>query len=208
MRGKSCVDSNFSGISEFMSKFPDNFLWGSATASHQVEGAWDQDGKGPSIWDVFGHRKGKIKDGSNADVACDQYHRFKEDAALMKQLNLNAYRFSISWPRVLPKGKGEVNQKGLDYYKRLVDALRNNGVEPMATLYHWDLPYELHNAGGWLNRKSIEWFAEYTEVVVEALKDHVRYWVPFNEQNVHSELGYRHGWHCPGAVGGAIRRCR
>lgn len=178
------------------------FYWGTATAATQVEGAWNEDGKSPSIWDVAGHTPGRIKDGSNADIACDQYHRFREDIALMKQMNMNSYRFSVSWPRVIPTGNGAVNQKGLDYYSRLVDALREAGVEPMLTLYHWDLPYDLHNAGGWLNRKIVDWYCTYTEAVVKALGDRVRYWIPFNEQNVTTELGLRHGWHAPFSAGG------
>ncbi|MDX2226580.1 MAG: family 1 glycosylhydrolase, partial [Verrucomicrobiae bacterium] len=165
-------------------------------------GAWNEDGKGPSLWDVYGHTPGKIKDGSNADVACDQYHLYAQDVALMKQLGFNAYRFSLSWPRILPEGKGAVNQKGLDYYRRLVDCLRENGIEPVATLYHWDLPDALHQAGGLLNRKIVDWFEDYTRIAVKALGDRVQYWIPVNEPNVHTELGYCHGWHAPGAVGG------
>jgi len=134
-----------------------------------------------------------VKDGSNADVACDRYHRYVEDAALMKKLGLNAYRFSISWPRIYPHGHGEVNQKGLDYYSRLVDCLIENGITPMATLFHWDLPLAIHQSGGWLNRRSVTWFEQYARTVIKALGDRVKYWIPINEPNVHSKLGYRHG---------------
>ncbi|MDK3161827.1 GH1 family beta-glucosidase [Kamptonema cortianum] len=185
-----------------MKTFPENFLWGSATAATQVEGAWNLDGKSPSIWDDFAHTPGLVSDGSNADTACDQYHRYSEDAALMRELGMNAYRFSIAWPRIIPTGHGEINQKGLDYYSRLVDTLIANGITPVATLYHWDLPRAIHQSGGWLNRKSVGWFEQYARTVIKALGNRVKYWIPINEPNVHSELGYRHGWHAPASVGG------
>ena len=134
-------------------KFPADFSWGTATASYQVEGAWKEDGKGESIWDRFSHEPGRIMNGDTGDVACDQYHRFKEDIALMKDLGLRGYRFSIAWPRVFPEGKGKVNQAGLDYYNRLVDELLANDIRPFPTLFHWDLPQALQDEGGWANRE-------------------------------------------------------
>src|SRR5574341_400745 len=162
-------------------RFPAGFTWGTATASYQVEGAKDEDGKGESIWDRFSHTPGNVMNGDTGDVACDQYHRFKEDVALMKELGVGSYRFSVSWPRVFPQGKGAVNQKGLDYYNRLVDELLANGIAPRPTLYHWDLPQALQDEGGWANRGMIGWFAEYARTVVEALGDRVKMWMVFNE---------------------------
>lgn len=179
-------------------KFPAGFAWGTATASYQVEGAWDEDGKGESIWDRFVHTSGRIANDDTGDVACDQYHRYKEDVAIMKELGLNAYRFSISWPRVIPDGKGAVNQKGLDYYSRLVDELLANGIQPYPTLYHWDLPQALEDAGGWSNREIVPQFAEYARVVVDALGDRVKQWMVFNEPWVFTYLGYLYGVHAPG----------
>lgn len=185
-----------------MKNFPENFLWGSATSAIQVEGAWDTDGRSATIWDVYSHTPGLIKDGSTPNVAADQYHRYAEDAAIMKELGLKAYRFSVAWPRIYPDGHGTPNSKGLDYYSRLVDTLLAHGVTPMVTLYHWELPLCIHQAGGWLNRKSVDWFEQYARTLAKTLGDRVKHWVPINEPNVHSELGYRHGWHAPGAVGG------
>ncbi len=185
-----------------MKTFPDNFLWGAATSAIQVEGAWNLDGRSPSIWDTYSQKPGLIKDGSTPSVACDQYHRYAEDAAIMKSLGLKAHRFSVAWPRVMPAGHGEVNTKGLDYYSRLVDCLLENGVTPIVTLYHWELPMSVHDAGGWINRACVDWFEQYARAVIKTLGDRVKHWVPVNEPNVHSELGYRHGWHAPGAVGG------
>ena len=145
-------------------KFPSNFLWGSATSSYQIEGAWNEDGKGESIWDRFTHTPGKIKDSSTGDVACDHYHRWADDIALMKSLNLQAYRFSIAWPRILPDGTGQVNQAGLDFYSRLVDGLLEAGITPFATLYHWDLPQALQDRGGWPERATVGSFVEYADV--------------------------------------------
>ena len=171
-------------------KFPADFSWGTATASYQVEGAWQEDGKGESIWDRFSHEPGRIINGDTGDVACDQYHRYKEDIALMKDLGLRGYRFSISWPRIFPEGKGKVNQAGLDYYNRLVDELLANGITPFPTLYHWDLPQALQDSGGWANRDIIEHFTTYAETCIKSLGDRVKHWMVFNEPWVFTFLGY------------------
>ncbi len=180
-------------------RFPPDFSWGAATASYQVEGAWNADGKGESIWDRFSHVPGNIANGDTGDVACDQYHRYKEDIALMKRLGLGGYRFSIAWPRVFPHGKGPVNQKGLDYYNRLVDELLANGIRPFPTLYHWDLPQALQDEGGWANRDIIGHFTTYAETCVKALGDRVKHWIVFNEPWVFTFLGYVVGIHAPGS---------
>ncbi|HUM06171.1 MAG TPA: GH1 family beta-glucosidase [Terriglobales bacterium] len=178
--------------------FPKNFYWGIATAAYQIEGAWNEDGKGESIWDRFAHTPGKIKDGTNGDVACDSYHRWREDIALMKAMHLNSYRFSISWPRIQPSGSGKANQKGLDYYSRLVDALLEARIRPLVTLYHWDLPQTLEDAGGWTNRDLAGRFADYTDVVARALGDRVRDWCLLNEAISFTSEGYLEGVHAPG----------
>lgn len=175
--------------------FPDGFLWGAASAAHQIEGAFNEDGKGLGIWDVLW--EGKVKHGENGNVACDHYHRFKEDVAIMKEIGLKHYRFSISWPRVLPNGVGEVNEKGLKFYKDLVDKLVSAGIEPVITLYHWNLPMTLHEQGGWKSKQSPEWFEEYTKTVVEALSDKVKYWMTFNECQMFVGQGYVLGSHAP-----------
>ena len=156
--------------------FPQHFLWGAATSAYQIEGSPLGDGAGPSIWHRFAHTPGMISDGDTGDVACDHYQRFREDVALMRELGLKAYRFSIAWPRVLPGGTGAVNSRGLDHYEQLVDELLANGIQPMATLYHWDLPAALDDRGGWLNPDSSQWFAEYSRVVFRRLDDRVRLW--------------------------------
>ncbi len=179
-------------------QFPADFSWGTATASYQVEGAWNEDGKGESIWDRFSHTEGKIITGDTGDVACDQYHRFPEDIAIMKELSLRGYRFSIAWPRIFPDGKGAVNQKGLDYYSRLVDGLLEAGITPFPTLYHWDLPQALQDEGGWANREIVGHFSRYAEVVTNALGDRVKNWIIFNEPWVFTFLGYLFGQHAPG----------
>ncbi|MCB1145175.1 MAG: beta-glucosidase [Leptospiraceae bacterium] len=176
------------------------FIFGSATSSYQIEGAWNEDGKSASIWDTFSH-KGKIKDKSNADIACDHYNRFQEDVEIMAQLNLDAYRFSIAWPRVLPLGTGKPNEKGIDFYKRLCDNLLEKSIRPFVTLYHWDLPQILEDKGGWTNRDIIEWFSEYTSVMHNALKDRVKDWIILNEPFVFIVLGYLLGVHAPGRRG-------
>ena len=149
-------------------QFPERFLWGAATSAYQIEGSPLADGAGPSIWHRFVRTPGLVKNGDTGDVACDHYNRMQDDVLMMKRLGLTAYRFSIAWGRVLPEGRGRVNERGLDFYERLVDTLLDNGIEPMATLYHWDLPAALDDRGGWLNPDIADWFAEYTDVVVRA----------------------------------------
>jgi beta-glucosidase len=179
-------------------QLPDGFLWGSATSSYQIEGAVDADGRGESIWDRFCSIQGNIKDGSDGSVACDHYHVFADDIALMQRLNLNAYRFSIAWPRVLPEGRGRVNVAGLDFYDRLVDALLAAGIQPFPTLYHWDLPQALEDQGGWPMRSTAEAFGEYAEVVAARLGDRVADWMTINEPYVVANHGYLTGEHAPG----------
>jgi len=179
--------------------FPKNFLWGAATASYQIEGAWNEDGKGLSIWDEFSHTPGKIMNNDNGDVACDHYHRFKEDVQLMKQLGLKAYRFSISWPRVLPGGTGKVNEAGIRFYSDLVDELLAAGIQPCCTLYHWDLPLRLMEKGGWSNPDCADWFAEYTALIADRLGDRVKFFFTFNEISVFIK-GIVTGVHAPGIL--------
>lgn len=178
--------------------FRKDFAWGAATASYQNEGGFLEDGKGLSIWDVFTHEKGRVEDGSNGDVASDQYHRFTTDADIMKELSMNAYRFSLSWPRILPEGKGRVNEKGLDFYDKMVDGLLARNITPYITLFHWDLPYELYKRGGWMNPDMPEWFAEYTQKVVERLSDRVSHWITQNEPQCYIGSGMVGGFHAPG----------
>lgn len=178
-------------------QFPKDFIWGVATASYQVEGAWKEDGKGVSIWDTFAHTLGKVKGGDTGDVACDSYHRYKEDIAIAKKLNVKSYRFSISWPRIQADGTGKSNPKGLDYYKRVADTLQEANVRPLATLYHWDLPQALQDAGGWPNRELVGRFTDYAEIVTKALGDRISHWCIFNEPWVFVFLGYSRGQHAP-----------
>ena len=178
-------------------QFSKEFLWGAATASYQIEGAWNEDGKGESIWDRFSHTVGQVKGAATGDVACDSYHRFKEDIAIARQLNLKSYRFSISWPRIQADGTGKPNSKGLDYYKRVADSLLEAKIRPLCTLYHWDLPQKLEDAGGWPNRDLAARFTEYTELVVRALGDRISHWCIFNEPWVFTFLGYSWGIHAP-----------
>lgn len=178
--------------------FPAGFEWGTATASYQVEGAVKEDGRGESIWDRFSHTEGRILNGDTGDVASDQYHRYKEDVALMKELGQTGYRFSIAWPRIFPDGTGKLNQAGLDYYNRLVDELLAHGIRPFPTLYHWDLPQALQDAGGWTNRDIIEQFTAYARTCIEALGDRVKHWLIFNEPWVFVFMGYLYGNHAPG----------
>ncbi len=178
-------------------------MWGTATAAYQVEGAVAEDGRGPSIWDTFTHEPGRVIDGTTGDVACDHYHRYADDVALMAELGLTSYRFSIAWPRVVPAGSGAVNHAGLDFYSRLVDALLDRDIEPLATLYHWDLPQPLQDAGGWTNRETALRFAEYAEVVGRALGDRVPTITTFNEPWCSAFLGYSSGVHAPGVTDNA-----
>jgi beta-glucosidase len=182
-----------------MRRFPDGFLWGTATASYQIEGAWNEDGKGESIWDRFAHTPGKIQNGDTGDVALDHYHRYKDDVALIKSLGAGAYRFSIAWPRIFPEGAGAPNLKGLDFYSRLVDELLANGIAPFATLYHWDLPQALQDRwGGWESRDTANAFADYCSYVAEKLGDRIRHYFTINEFTIFAELGYGSGVFAPG----------
>src|SRR5579863_4585215 len=178
--------------------FPKNFFWGTATAAYQIEGAWKDDGKGESVWDRFAHTPGKIKNGDTGDIACDSYHRWHEDIALMRAMNLNSHRFSIAWPRIQPSGWGPANAKGIDYYSRLVDALLEAHIRPFVTVYHWDLPQALEDAGGWPNRDTAARYADYVQVVAQALGDRVNDWMLFNEPAAFVDLGYLDGTHAPG----------
>ena len=179
-------------------RFPEGFVWGSATASYQIEGAVHEDGRGPSIWDTFSHTPGKVRHGDTGDVAVDHYHRWESDLDLMAELGLRAYRFSIAWPRVIPAGRGEVNEAGLAFYDRLVDGLLARGITPVATLYHWDLPQALEDAGGWPVRDTAYAFEEYAKVVTARLGDRVTFWTTFNEPWCTAFLGYASGVHAPG----------
>lgn len=178
--------------------FPDDFLWGTATSAYQIEGAWEEDGKGESIWDRFVHTPGKVEHGDTGDVACDHYHRFQEDVALMRELKLKAYSLTISWPRIMPQGRGKVNQKGLDFYSHLVDALLETGITPLVTLYHWDLPQALQEKDGWANRDIAGWFGDYASITARHLGNRVKLWATMNEPQIFSTLGYLLGIHAPG----------
>ncbi len=178
--------------------FPADFVWGAATAAYQIEGAVDEDGRGESIWDRFCSTPGKVRAGDSGAIACDFYHRFPQDIELMGELGLDAFRFSIAWPRILPAGRGAVNEAGLDFYDRLVDELLAHGLQPFVTLYHWDLPQALEDAGGWPARATAEAFVEYTEVVASRLGDRVEHWITHNEPWVVSWLGHAWGQHAPG----------
>ena len=179
-------------------RFASDFFWGAATAAYQIEGAWDQDGKGESIWDRFAHSVGTIKGAVTGDIACDSYRRYRDDVALLRRLHLNSYRFSISWPRVQPAGRGKIEQRGLDHYRRLTEALAEAHIRPLPTLYHWDLPQALEDAGGWAQRDTAERFAEYAAIVTSALGDVVRDWATFNEPWIFTRFGYLDGYHAPG----------
>lgn len=176
----------------------DNFIWGAATAAYQVEGAAYEDGKGFNIWDMFCKDGGHVYNQQNGDKACDQYHLYQDDVKLMKDLGIKAYRFSISWARIMPDGTGRVNEQGVTYYNNLIDELKQNGIEPYITLYHWDLPYELQLKGGWLNPESPEWFYEYASLVAERFSDRVSHFMTFNEPQCFIGLGYGSGIHAPG----------
>ncbi|WIN00836.1 GH1 family beta-glucosidase [Actinoplanes oblitus] len=181
---------------------PDGFVWGAATAAYQIEGAVAEDGRGASIWDTFTRRPGAVADGTSGEVACDSYHRWRDDVDLLEKLGVDAYRFSVAWPRVLPAGHGTVNRAGLDYYDRLVDALCERGIRPFVTLYHWDLPQALEDAGGWRVRDTADHFADYAAVVAGRLGDRVQDWITLNEPYVSSMVGYAEGRHAPGATEG------
>ncbi len=174
--------------------FPDDFLWGSASAALQVEGAYDEDGKGPGVWDVMS--KGHVANGDSPEVTCDHYHRYKEDVALMKKLGLKAYRFSVSWPRIIPE-EGKVNEKGIRFYRDLLEELEKSGITPLCTLYHWDLPMWVQEKGGWLDESVQDCFRDYVRVVVDALSDKIRYWMTFNEPTSFLGEGYLRGHHPP-----------
>lgn len=181
-----------------LKKFPQNFLWGAASAAYQIEGAFNEDGKGPSIWDTFSKIPGKTFRGTNGDIAVDHYHHYKEDVHLMSRMGLKAYRFSIAWSRIIPDGDGVVNPAGLKFYDNLINELKKYRIEPIVTLYHWDIPQALQDDyGGWESRKTIVAFKKYCQTVFEAFGDRVKYWVTFNEQNVFTAMGYRWASHPP-----------
>jgi len=179
-------------------KFPKDFIWGVATSAYQIEGGWNVDGRGESIWDRFAHTPGKIKHGENGDIACDSYRRYAEDIALLKRLNVKSYRYSISWPRIQPSGRGAANAKGLDYYRRLTDAILEAGMRPLPTLFHWELPQPLEDAGGWPERDTAKRFADYAEIVTKALGDRASHWLILNEPKTFTSCGYWYGNHAPG----------
>lgn len=178
--------------------FPEDFVWGCSTSSYQIEGAASEDGRGPSIWDTFSHTPGKVAQGHTGDTACDSYHRWREDIALLQELNVGAYRFSVSWTRIQPDGKGKPNQKGLDYYSRLVDGVREAGIEPWLELFHWDLPQALEDVGGWRNRDTAFCFEEYARIMYEHIGDRVKHWTSMNEPWCAAFLGHLSGEHAPG----------
>jgi len=178
--------------------FPSDFVWGAAAASYQIEGAHAEDGKGPSVWDMFCKKRGATFEGHHGEVACDHYHRYAGDVELMREIGLRGYRFSVSWPRVLPSGVGPINERGLDFYDRLVDALLAAGIQPYLTLFHWDYPLSLYQRGGWLNPDSPDWFADYARVVADRLSDRVGWWMTLNEPQCFTLLGHETAVHAPG----------
>ena len=180
------------------SGFPAGFVWGAASASYQIEGAAREHGRGDSVWDVFCRQPGLVVNGHTGERSCDHVHRHVEDVALMREMKLQAYRFSIAWPRVMPQGRGEVSQAGLGFYDRLVDELLAAGITPWATLFHWDFPQALFHLGGWLNRDSASWFADFAAVVVDRLSDRVRHWITINEPQIYIGLGHYDTKHAPG----------
>lgn len=192
------TNSRFSFRDFSKTDFGADFKWGVATAAYQIEGAWNTDGKGESVWDRFTHKKGKIHNNENGDIACDFYHRYNDDIDLLKQINLNVFRFSISWSRIIPQGRGSVNQKGIDFYHRVIDACLERGIEPWITLYHWDLPQALEDKGGWANRDIIAHFSEYVYIVAKEYGTKVKHWMVFNEPMAFTGLGYLAGLHAPG----------
>jgi beta-glucosidase len=178
--------------------FSKEFVWGVASAAYQIEGAWNEDGKGPSIWDEFCRMPGAVYQDQTGEISCDHYHRFKEDIAIMKQMGVKAYRFSISWPRVLPQGTGKVNEAGIVFYENIVDELLTNGITPYVTLYHWDYPAALYNCGGWMNPESPKWFEEYVTLIAKRFAGKVKHYMTFNEPQCFIGLGYCLGVHAPG----------
>lgn len=178
-------------------EFKKDFVWGAATSSYQIEGAWNED-RGLSIWDVFSHEPGRVFGNHTGDVACDHYHKFREDVLMMKEIGIKAYRFSISWTRLMPNGDGEINEKGIRFYSELIDELIKNDIEPYITLFHWDYPYELYKKGGWMNPDSVKWFADYAKLVVESFSDRVKHFITFNEPQCFIGLGFLKGEHAPG----------
>jgi beta-glucosidase len=182
-------------------RFPDGYLWGVSTSAYQIEGAVREDGRGPSIWDNFSHQPGNVRGEDTGDIACDHYHRWPEDVAVMRELGIGAYRLSTAWPRILPEGRGRPNPSGLEFYDRLIDAVMAENIEPWVCLYHWDLPQALEYRGGWQDRDTASWFAEYAAVTVRRLGDRVKHWATFNEPNAASVLGYCEGKHAPGIRG-------
>ncbi|MEI6100488.1 MAG: GH1 family beta-glucosidase [Eubacteriales bacterium] len=178
--------------------FPKDFIWGAASAAYQIEGAWNEDGKGPSIWDEFTHRPGTINHNDNGDIACSSYHQYAQDVQMLTDMGLSAYRFSISWPRILPDGQGEISQKGLEYYDALVDLLLEKGITPYATLFHWDLPLALHQKGGWLMRGAVDAFAEYAGIIAKHFDGRIKQYITINEPQCVMALGYDKGMHAPG----------
>ena len=170
-------------------QFGRDFKFGVATAAYQIEGAWNLDGKGPSIWDTFSHKKGKIPNGENGDVSCDFYHNYSQDLALLQSMNMDVFRFSTSWSRIMPEGRGTLNTKGIDFYHRVIDRCLDLGIEPWLTCYHWDLPQALQDEGGWFNRDSIAWFSDYVEVLAKHYGDKVKHWMVFNEPMAFTGLG-------------------
>lgn len=179
-------------------QFPDGFLWGCATAAYQIEGAVRDGGRGASVWDVFSHAPGKVYKGDTGDVACDHYHRYKDDVKLIRDLGFGSYRFSLSWPRIVPNGKGQVNAAGLDFYQHLVDALLEQGIQPAVTLFHWDYPQVLHEAGGWQSKDGPHWFADFAEIAFSKLGDRCKFWMTLNEPWCYAWLGHGSGVHAPG----------
>lgn len=178
--------------------FAKDFVWGAATSSYQIEGTGRDSGKGQNIWDVFTKEPGRVYEGHTGDIACDHYHRFREDVAYMKELGLKGYRFSIDWSRVLPEGTGKVNEKGIDFYNALIDELLEQGIEPYITLYHWELPYEIYKRDGWMNPEIVEWFGQYARLVAERFSDRVKYFFTLNEPQCFVGLGFLQGCHAPG----------
>jgi len=178
--------------------FKKNFVWGTASSSYQIEGAWNEDGKGLSVWDVFSHQLDKVNCGHTGDIACDHYHKYKDDVALMSKLGIKAYRFSISWPRIFPEGTERINEKGVTFYSDLIDELLANDIEPYITLFHWDYPYALHKKGGWLNDESVKWFAEYAATISKFYSDRVKNFITLNEPQCFMGSGYFNGDHAPG----------